>query len=282
MVNSNVTTIILNGNEIKVEFERGYPYYQITNKGDADIYVSMSPNIIPESDGVYTVSAGGSEIIGEGYSFNTFYILGTGKVYIRGKRDAMSASFKPRAKGGDKTNHLTTDNLVFSLSDIEFTTYDTKVLLGNPSIYNLPLGIIPKTAEIVSKCGTNSNFLFSYGNGNGGQTFALTQDEFVGWYSNVSYADMGEARGKVRHIVCTNENKSVTIYVNGQKVVNTELSYPCDPNNRDFSLNSLREQAPLNTTGSALYVLRFYRKRLSESEVINNFKIFSQKYKIEV
>lgn len=101
MVNSNVTTIILNGNEIKVEFGRDYTYYQITNKGDTDIYVSMSPNIIPESDGVYTVSAGGSEIIGEGYSFNTFYILGTGKVYIRGKRDAMSASFKSRGKGGD-------------------------------------------------------------------------------------------------------------------------------------------------------------------------------------
>lgn len=184
--------------------------------------------------------------------------------------------------GGDETNHLTTDNLVFSLSDIEFTTYNTKVLLGAPSVYNLPLGIIPKTAEIVSKCGTQSNFLFSYGNGGSGQTFALTQDEFVGWYNTASYADMEEARGKVRHIVCTNENKSVTIYVNGQKVVNTELSYPCDPNDRDFSLNSLHGQAPLNTTGSALYVLRFYRKRLSESEVINNFKIFSQKYKIEV
>lgn len=180
----------------------------------------------------------------------------------------------------NQLDSLTTDNLVFSLSDIEFTTYNTKVLLGNPSIYNLPLGIIPKTAEIVSKCGTQSNFLFSYGNGGSGQTFSLTQDEFVGWYNSVSYADMNEARGKVRHIVCTNENKSVTIYVNGQKVVNTELSYPCDPNDADFSLNSFHGQPSLNTSGSALYVLRFYRKRLSESEVINNFKIFSQKYKI--
>lgn len=33
MVDSNVTTIILNGNEIKVEFGRDYPYYQITNIG---------------------------------------------------------------------------------------------------------------------------------------------------------------------------------------------------------------------------------------------------------
>lgn len=101
MVNSNVTTITLNGNEIKIEFGSDHSYYQITNKGDTDIYVSMSPNITPETDGVYTVSAGGSEIIGDGYPFDAFYLLGTGKAYIRGKRDAMSASFKPAAKGGD-------------------------------------------------------------------------------------------------------------------------------------------------------------------------------------
>lgn len=33
MVDSNVTTTTLNGNEIKVEFGRGHSYYQITNIG---------------------------------------------------------------------------------------------------------------------------------------------------------------------------------------------------------------------------------------------------------
>ncbi|MDE6763728.1 MAG: hypothetical protein K2J73_08630 [Oscillospiraceae bacterium] len=106
MVNSNVATITLAGNEIKVEFESGYPYYQITNKGDMDIYVSASPNITPEADGVYTVSAGGWEIIGEGYPFDKFYILGTGKAYIRGKQNAMPASFKRGGKGGDGNAEL--------------------------------------------------------------------------------------------------------------------------------------------------------------------------------
>ena len=100
MVNSNVTTITLDGNEIKIEFSESYPYYQITNKGDTDIYVSLSPNITPEAEGVYTVSAGGSEIIGGGYSFNAFYVLGTGKAYIRGKQNAMPASFKIAREGG--------------------------------------------------------------------------------------------------------------------------------------------------------------------------------------
>lgn len=100
MVNSNVTTITLDGNETKIEFSASYPYYQITNKGDTDIYVSLSPNITPETEGVYTVSAGGSEIIGSGYSFSAFYVLGTGKAYIRGKPNAMPASFKIAGKGG--------------------------------------------------------------------------------------------------------------------------------------------------------------------------------------
>ena len=100
MVNSNVTTITLDGNETKIEFSVSYPYYQITNKGDTDIYVSLSPNITPEAEGVYTVSAGGSEIIGNGYSFDAFYVLGTGKAYIRGKTNVMPASFKIAGKGG--------------------------------------------------------------------------------------------------------------------------------------------------------------------------------------
>jgi len=270
----NVKTIELSGTETAVRFGENYPYFWVRNYGSGDVYMSLSPDVAPDADGVIRIPARSGRSSGD--------FIGSGKIEITPQHNAVCPFFKPAGKGGDETNHLTTDNLVFSLSDIEFTTYNTKVLLGAPSIYNLPLGIIPKTAEIVSKCGTQSNFLFSYGNGGSGQTFALTQDEFVGWYNSVYYADMNEARGKVRHIVCSNENKSVTIYVNGQKVVNTELSYPCDPNDADFSLNSFHGQPSLNTSGSALYVLRFYRKRLSESEVINNFKIFSQKYKIEV
>lgn len=179
-------------------------------------------------------------------------------------------------------NELVTDNLVFSLSDIEFSNYDTKISLGNPSFYNLPIGDIPKTVEIVSKCGTVSNFLFSYGNNGNGGTFALTQDEFVGWNNNVKYSNMNNIQGKTRHIVCTNENKNIAIFVNGVQIIDQELDFPCNPNDYNFSINSLRDQNPLKTQNSTLYVLRFYKKRLSESEIINNFKIFNQKYTIEI
>ena len=280
MINSNVTTISLSGGETAVEFEKSYPYYFIRNDGDAPIYASLSPNITPETQGVYTIPAGGTERIGAGYALPKFYISGTGKVQIRGEQTAVLPSFKRAAKGGE-TNALTTDKLVFSL-DTNFATYNTNVSLGLPSTYNLPLGTVPKTAEIVSKCGTESNFLFSYGKGDRGQTFAVTQTEFVGYYNGVAYADLDNIHGKTRHIVCTTENKSIAIYVNGVKVVDDELTYPCDPNDIGFSLNSFRSDNPVNTSDSVLYVLRFYSKILSEAEVLNNYKIFSKKYKIEI
>lgn len=99
MVNSNVTTITLDG-ETLIEFEKGYPYYFVTNKTDTDMYISMHPNIIPKSDGVYTVPAGGTERIGTGYSFDKFYIIGNGEAYIRGEITAAFPSFKSQAKGG--------------------------------------------------------------------------------------------------------------------------------------------------------------------------------------
>lgn len=102
MVNSNVTTLDLNGSETVVEFEKGYPYYFIRNDGNDNIYVSTFPNITPETEGVYTVPAGGTERIGSGYSLSKFYILGTGKAYIRGEQIAVPPSFKKGAKGGDK------------------------------------------------------------------------------------------------------------------------------------------------------------------------------------
>lgn len=279
-IKTNAMEINLPGGETQVQFPSGYAYFWVRNDSSDTVRISLSPNISDGKDGVISIPPGSSNGTMHGYRLNDLYISGSGKVMVMGTGSAHNP-FKFREKGGEsECRFLTTDSLVFSLSDIEFTTYNTKVLLGKPSIYNLPLGIIPKTAEIVSKCGTQSNFLFSYGNGGNGQTFSLTQDEFVGWYNSVSYANINEARGKIRHIVCTNENKSVTIYVNGQKVVDTDMEYPCDPNDADFSLNSFHGQPSLNTSSSALYVLRFYKKQLSESEIINNYKVFRQKYEI--
>lgn len=57
MITSNVTTITLDGKEKTVVFSEGYPYFWITNKGSADIYVSLSSGITPKTDGGYTIAA---------------------------------------------------------------------------------------------------------------------------------------------------------------------------------------------------------------------------------
>ena len=99
MINSNVTTIDVN-DETKIEFADGYPYYFITNKSDSDMHASTSPDITPEAEGAYTISAGSTERIGSGYPFKKLYIRGKGKAYIRGERIAVPPSFKQGQKGG--------------------------------------------------------------------------------------------------------------------------------------------------------------------------------------
>lgn len=106
MINKDVITVTLDGEETELEFSDGYSYYEITNKSGTDFYASLSPNITPEAEGVYTIAAGGSEIIGNGSPFKKFYILGEGKAYIRGKSYAMSSSFKRGRKGGGKNEPL--------------------------------------------------------------------------------------------------------------------------------------------------------------------------------
>lgn len=102
MITKNVTTIELDGNETAVEFAESYPYFWITNKGSADIYVSPSAGIVPKADGVYTIAAGSSERIGSGYRNTKFYILGTGEAYIRGEKIASQPSFKKGGEGGER------------------------------------------------------------------------------------------------------------------------------------------------------------------------------------
>ncbi len=103
MINSNVTTISLDGGETAVEFSQGYPYINITNEGKGTIYASLFPSIVSETDGVYTIDAGATEQIDMGISVNTIYILGEGKAYIRGEKNAFQKSFKQGARGGDST-----------------------------------------------------------------------------------------------------------------------------------------------------------------------------------
>lgn len=178
---------------------------------------------------------------------------------------------------------LITDKLIFALQNIDFTNYSSSSMgqLGYASTMGLPIGVAERTLEVVDKCGTISNFIFFYGSSVNGKVFSLTQDEFVGYNNSCSYANMNEIIGTTRHIVVTVYDKNINIYVNSELTVSTTLSYSCSPSDSIVSLNSFLNMAPINTSDSHLYELRFYNKILTADEVKNNFNIFSQKYTFE-
>lgn len=97
----NVKTIELTGTETAVTFPEGHPYYWIINLGNEDIYASANPNIVPDGDGVYLISAGDRERISPAFSADTVFIVGKGKVKIRAEEIAACPSFSRTAKGGE-------------------------------------------------------------------------------------------------------------------------------------------------------------------------------------
>ncbi len=139
MINSNVTTIMLDGNETTIEFSTGYPYYFITNNGDNDMYVSISEGITPKADGTYTIAVGETTRIGKGVCFNKFYILGTGEAYIRGEQTAFPPSFKSGEKGGDSSDYTLP---VASISTLGGVKPDNEtVVVNNDGILSTKLPI---------------------------------------------------------------------------------------------------------------------------------------------
>ena len=95
-----VKTITLDGTETAVKFEKGYPYYVITNMGDGELYASGSPGITAYADGVYTILPGMETRISPELSADTVYLLGSGTVQVRAEEIAVPTSFNPAGKGG--------------------------------------------------------------------------------------------------------------------------------------------------------------------------------------
>ncbi len=97
-----VKTITLTGSETEVKFDGKYPYFWVHNPGKSDIYMSVKPGIVPDSDGVSLIPAGGgrsSGDVGVG-QVDTLYFLGEGKIEVSPQFNAVCPFFKA-AKGGD-------------------------------------------------------------------------------------------------------------------------------------------------------------------------------------
>ena len=97
----NVKTTTLSGTETKVTLPQNYPYCFIANMSEAEIYASGNPGVVPYADGVYTVPAGTEIRISPEASGDTLWLLGSGKVQIRGEEIAAPTSFRRSVKGGE-------------------------------------------------------------------------------------------------------------------------------------------------------------------------------------
>ena len=142
-----VKTITLDGTETAVKFEKGYPYYVITNMGDSELYASGSPGITAYADGVYTILPGMEIRISPELSADTVFLLGSGMVQIRAEEIAVPTSFRTAGKGGGSggvTDYSLMENKpsiggttiegAMELSDFGITDFDGKYtsLNGTP------------------------------------------------------------------------------------------------------------------------------------------------------
>ena len=71
----NVKTIELTGSETEVRFGKNYPYFWVQNYGSEDIYMSLTPNIVPDADGVIRIPAGSGRSSGDVGQTDVLYLL---------------------------------------------------------------------------------------------------------------------------------------------------------------------------------------------------------------
>lgn len=112
MVKKCVTTVnLISETPEKITFNSRYPYFWVNNMSDGEVYASLTT---PEadSDGTYTIAAGGNmRVSGEVYN-DSIYLLGNGKVQIVASTVA-DCPFKSAAKGGGAagiTPHIGANN----------------------------------------------------------------------------------------------------------------------------------------------------------------------------
>ncbi len=99
MVNSNITTVTLDGSETAVHFNRNYPYFWVQCLSGT-VLVSINAGIVADADGVFTVSAGTSCGTMHAEDRDTVYLSGDGKAQVCGTYSAHSP-FKSGGKGGE-------------------------------------------------------------------------------------------------------------------------------------------------------------------------------------
>ncbi len=157
-------TITLTGFETAVKFDKQYPYFWARNLGESDIYMSVKPGIIPDSDGVIFIPAGGgasTEYVGQ---VDTLYFLGSGKIEVSAQYNGVCPFFKSRKGGENQQQNNDRDGCVFMVDGtVPATERDSAGRLLIPVVLPVGSAAIPATASTIydsaKKCYTNDAVL---------------------------------------------------------------------------------------------------------------------------
>lgn len=98
---SNVKTVTLAADAVtSVSFEASYPYYWVDNQSDGVVYATVGAEPVPDTDGTFTVDAGGKIRLSGGITPAEIKLKGSGKVQVHATGIAESP-FKECLKGGE-------------------------------------------------------------------------------------------------------------------------------------------------------------------------------------
>lgn len=155
----NIRTVTLDGAELRVEGLNGQNT-AIINKSDNAVYASVYPNIEPEGDNVIEIPSGGHDGL---YNTNgTLYLLGTGKVELRGTDYAVNFRQPSRSTdgGGSKPSTETMPHMdgvsgYFLVENADGRLWRNQLLLTDVISFTNDIVINEDAAHIHAGCSGN-------------------------------------------------------------------------------------------------------------------------------
>lgn len=168
---SNVKTVTLAADAVTtVRFDASFPYYWIDNQTEDTIYAAIGAEPVPETDGTFTVPAGGKVRLSGGITPSEIKLKGSGKVQIVASGIAECPFNSAPVSGGGKeltgNSSYTTENTV-DYPLIGLNLYGKSTQNGTPTPGN-PVDIVSvgdSGFDIISKNDKHFNLLSVRDNG---------------------------------------------------------------------------------------------------------------------
>lgn len=121
-----IATVTLEGDECEVIFSRGFNVFEISNRSDGDVLMSLQSGAAEGDDGAITVAQGKAFTYKHMRNLDRLYLTGTGAVVVVAANDTNN-SFNRGSEGGDGSSTDVTDT--GGAVDLDLAVYEE-----NPTI----------------------------------------------------------------------------------------------------------------------------------------------------